>query len=38
MTLIAIADGQEALKLHLVEDSAAMMLGVRAGAQVEVRW
>jgi S-adenosylmethionine hydrolase len=38
MTLIAIADGQEALKLHLVEDSAAMMLGVRAGAPVEVRW
>lgn len=38
MTLIAIADGQEPLKLHLVEDSAAMMLGVRPGAPVEIRW
>lgn len=38
MTLIAIADGQAPLKLHLVEDSAAMMLGVRTGASVEIRW
>ena len=38
MTLIAIADGDAPLKLHLVEDSAAMMLGVRAGAPVEIRW
>lgn len=38
MTLIAIADGDAPLKLHLVEDSAAMMLGVRAGALVEIRW
>lgn len=38
MTLIAIADGDAPLKLHLVEDSAAMMLGVRAGASVEIRW
>ncbi len=37
MTLIAIlADSN--LKLHLVGDSATMMLGVRSGANVEVRW
>lgn len=38
MTLIAIADGEQPLRLHLVDDSAAMMLGVRAGAAVEIRW
>lgn len=38
MTLIAIADGDAPLKLHLVDDSAAMMLGVRTGASVEIRW
>jgi S-adenosylmethionine hydrolase len=38
MTLIAIADGELPLRLHLVDDSAAMMLGVRTGAAVEIRW
>jgi S-adenosylmethionine hydrolase len=38
MTLIAIAHGEEPLRLHLVDDSAAMMLGVRSGASVEIRW
>jgi S-adenosylmethionine hydrolase len=38
MTLVAIADAEAPLKLHLVEDSASMMLGVRVGAAVEVRW
>jgi hypothetical protein len=38
MTLIAIADGDSPLKLHLVEDSAAIMLGVRPGASVEICW
>lgn len=38
MTLIAIADGEGPLKLHLVDDSASIMLGVRSGASVEVCW
>ncbi len=38
MTLIAIADGESPLKLHLVDDSASIMLGVRSGASVEVSW
>ena len=38
MTLIAIVDPQKTLRLHLVSDSAAMMLGVTIGAKVEVRW
>jgi len=38
MTLIAIIEPQETLRLHLVADSAAMMLGVRKGASVEIRW
>ena len=38
MTLIAIADGESPLKLHLVDDSASIMLGVRTGASVEVCW
>jgi len=38
MTLIAIVEPQKPLRLHLVSDSASMMLGVRAGASVEVDW
>ncbi len=38
MTLIAIIDPKQTLRLHLVSDSAAMMLGVTTGAKVEVRW
>ncbi len=38
MTLIAIVDPMQTLRLHLVSDSAASMLGVRKGANVEVRW
>lgn len=38
MTLVAIVDPSGSLRLHLVSDSAAMMLGVRAGASVEVSW
>ncbi len=38
MTLIAILEPKQTLRLHLVSDSAAMMLGVRKGASVEVRW
>ena len=38
MTLIAIVEPQQTLRLHLVADSAAMMLGVNEGASVEVRW
>jgi hypothetical protein len=38
MTLIAILDADAPLRLHLVSDSASMMLGVRAGAPVEVCW
>lgn len=38
MTLIAIVEPQRTLRLHLVSDSAAMMLGVNEGARVEVRW
>jgi S-adenosylmethionine hydrolase len=38
MTLIAICDDGEALRLHLVGDSASMMLGVRSGAPVKVKW
>ncbi len=38
MTLIAILDADSPLRLHLVSDSASMMLGVRAGAPVEVCW
>lgn len=38
MTLIAIVDPKQTLRLHLVSDSAAMMLGVTTGAKVEVRW
>lgn len=38
MTLIAILESDGPLRLNLVSDSAAMMLGVRAGARVEVVW
>ena len=38
MTLIAIVEPKQTLRLHLVSDSAAMMLGVRKGACVEVQW
>ncbi len=38
MTLIAILEGAAPLKLHLVADSASLMLGVRAGANVQVCW
>ena len=37
MTLIAIVDPKNTLRLHLVGDSASMMLGVTKGANVEVR-
>ncbi|MCU0708845.1 MAG: adenosylmethionine-8-amino-7-oxononanoate aminotransferase [Pirellula sp.] len=38
MTLVAILDSDGPLRLHLVTDSASMMLGVRVGAPVEVSW
>jgi S-adenosylmethionine hydrolase len=38
MTLIAIMEPQKTLRLHLVSDSAAMMLGVRKGASVKILW
>jgi len=39
MTLIAILGAAEApLKIELVSDSASAMLGVRAGAPVEIVW
>jgi len=38
MTLIAIAENDAPLRLHLVDDSAAMMLGVRPGATIDIRW
>ncbi len=38
MTLIAIIEPEKTLRLHLVDDSATMMLGVRKGASVKVLW
>jgi hypothetical protein len=38
MTLIAILEEGKPLRLHLVSDSASMMLGVRKEAKVEVRY
>ncbi|MEQ1824333.1 MAG: adenosylmethionine-8-amino-7-oxononanoate aminotransferase [Pirellula sp.] len=38
MTLIAIIEPSKPLRLHLVSDSASMMLGVRQGAKVEIVW
>ncbi len=37
MTLVAIVDTTQ-LRIELVQDSASAMLGVRAGAPVEVQW
>ena len=36
MTLLAIQRGDDPLRLHLVGDSAAAMLGIRPGASVRV--
>lgn len=36
MTLIAILEDGHPLRLHLVNDSASMMLGVKAGAKVQI--
>jgi hypothetical protein len=36
MTLIAILEDGQPLRLHLVSDSASMMLGVKIGAPVQV--
>ena len=36
MTLLAIQQGDQPLRLHLVGDSAAAMLGIRAGASVRI--
>ena len=38
MTLIAIVGSDNSLRLHLVGDSATMMLGVRQGAPVVLKW
>lgn len=38
MTLIALVGSNNCLELAIVDDSAAIMLGVRVGAPVEVRW
>ncbi|MCC6493291.1 MAG: SAM-dependent chlorinase/fluorinase, partial [Pirellulales bacterium] len=38
MTLIALIGSNDCLELAIVDDSAAMMLGVQVGAPVEVRW
>jgi hypothetical protein len=38
MTLIAILQADQPLRLHLVGDSASMMLGVRRGASIQVKW
>jgi S-adenosylmethionine hydrolase len=38
MTLIALVGSNDCLELAIVDDSAAVMLGVRAGAPIEVRW
>ncbi len=38
MTLIAIGDDEQPIRLVLVGDSASMMLGVRAGAPVRMVW
>ncbi len=36
MTLIAILEDGQPLRLHLVADSASMMLGVKPGAKVQI--
>jgi S-adenosylmethionine hydrolase len=38
MTLIALVGSSDMLELAIVEDSAAIMLGIRVGTQVQVRW
>jgi S-adenosylmethionine hydrolase len=38
MTLIALVGSNDCLELAIVDDSAAIMLGVAVGAPVEVRW
>lgn len=38
MTLVAILDGSNPLRICLIDDSASAMLGVRVGAPVEVQW
>lgn len=38
MTLVAIVQAEQPLRIVLVGDSASDMLGVRAGANVEVHW
>ncbi len=38
MTLIALVGSDERLELAIVDDSAALMLGVRKGAKVTVSW
>ena len=38
MTLVAILEKEQPLKIVLVDDSASAMLGVRVGASVEVHW
>ncbi len=38
MTLIALVGSNDCLELAIVDDSAAIMLGVGVGAPVEVRW
>jgi S-adenosylmethionine hydrolase len=37
MTLIAVLETGQPLRLSLVSDSASMMLGVKKGARVEIR-
>jgi S-adenosylmethionine hydrolase len=37
MTLVAILETGQPLRLSLVSDSASMMLGVKKGAKVEIR-
>jgi len=38
MTLIALLGSSDCLELAIVDDSAAVMLGVSVGAPIEVRW
>jgi S-adenosyl-L-methionine hydrolase (adenosine-forming) len=38
MTLIAVESSDSSIRLHLVDDSATMMLGVRKGASVTLKW
>ena len=38
MTLIALLGSTDMLELAIVQDSAAIMLGVKVGTPVQVRW